>query len=150
MITANSDIMSKYGHLIKKQVDEVFPAWILDNFSVEIIELTTGKAIYELAYNPDLYRKIPKPNQSQILSGQAIMALADSLLVFPALAGQDQTREMVTLNASTEFLRPIKSGKVIIEANVIRAGSKVIRGQVNISDTDNKLCALSTMCYIYI
>lgn len=150
MITANSDIMSKYGDLIQKQVEEVFPAWILDNFSIEITELTAGQATYELAYNPDLYRKIPKPNQAPILSGQAVMALADTLLVFAALAGQDQTREMVTLNASTEFLRPIKAGKVIIEAKVIRAGRKVIRGQVNISDTDNKLCALSTMCYIYI
>lgn len=150
MINANPDIMSKYGHIIKKQVDEVFPAWVLNNFSIEIIELTAGKAIYELAYNPDLYRKVPAPKVSEILSGQAIMALADSLLVFPVLAQEDQTREMVTLNASTEFLRPIKAGKVTIEAKVIRAGTKVIRGQVNMFDTDNKLCTLSTMCYIYI
>ncbi len=150
MINANADIMSKYGHIIKKQTDEVFPAWVLNNFSVEIIELSAGKALYELAYNPDLYRKVPAPNAYELLSGQAIMSLADSLLVFPVLAQIDQTREIVTLNSSTEFLRPIKAGKVTIEAKVIRAGSKVIRGQVEIFDTDNKLCAMSIICYIYI
>lgn len=150
MITANSDVMAKYGHIIKKQLDEVFPAWVLNNFSVTILELTAGKAVYELSYNPDLHRKIPSPNTFEILSGQAIMALADTLLVFPVLAEVGQEREMVTLNSSTEFLRPIKAGKTIIEAKVIRSGTKVIRGQVEIFDTDNKLCALSVICYIYI
>lgn len=150
MITANSDVMTKYGHIIKKQLDEVFPAWVLGNFSVNILELTAGKAVYELAYNSDLNRKIPGPNASEILSGQAIMALADTLLVFPVLAEIGQEREIVTLNSSIEFLRPVKAGKTIIRAKVIRAGNKVIRGQVDIFDTDNKLCASSMICYIYI
>ncbi|WP_350560480.1 PaaI family thioesterase [Psychrobacter sp. CAL346-MNA-CIBAN-0220] len=150
MINANSNIISKYGHIIKKQIDEVFPAWVLNNFSVEIIELTAGKALYELAYNPDLYRKVPGPNASEILSGQAIMTLADSLLIFPVLTQIGQAQEIVTLSSNTEFLRPIKAGKITINAEVIRAGSKVIRGQVSIFDADNKLCALSILCYIYI
>lgn len=142
--------MAKYGHIIKKQLDEVFPAWVIDNFSLTILELIAGEAVYELSYNPDLHRKIPSPNTFEILSGQAIMALGDTLLVFPVLAEVGQKREMVTLNSSTEFLRPIKAGKAIIKAKVIRAGNKVIRGQVEIFDTDNKLCALSMICYIYI
>ncbi|WP_367104129.1 PaaI family thioesterase [uncultured Psychrobacter sp.] len=150
MIKANANITTKYGHIIDKQINDVFPAWVLNNFSVEIIELTAGKALYELAYNPDLYRKVPAPNAYELLSGQAVMALADSLLVFPVLAQIEQDREIVTLNSSTEFLRPVKSGKVTIKAKVIRAGSKVIRGQVEILDTNNELCALSIICYIYI
>ena len=150
MIHANADIMSKYGHIITKQIDDVFPAWVLNNFSVDIINLTAGEAHYELAYNPDLYRKVPAPNVAEILSGQAVMALADSLLVFPVLAQVGQTKEMVTLNSNTEFLRPIKAGKVSIKAKVIKAGSKVVRGQVEVFDTDNKLCALTIICYIFI
>lgn len=150
MIIADSDVMSKYGHIFEKQIDKVFPKWVLKNISVKVIELTEGEAQYELVHNSDLYRKVPAANPFEILSGQAIMALADSLLVFPVLAQIGQEREIVTLNSSTEFLRPIKAGRTIIKAEVIRAGNKVIRGQVKVFDTDNKLCSLTTMCYIYI
>lgn len=156
MLTANSEIFAKYGHIFEKQVDDVLPQWVLDNFSLEVVELNEEKARFELAHNPNLYRKIPGPDSIKLLSGQAIMALADTLLIFPVIAQVGQEKEFVTLNSTTEFLRPIRienngkdSNKVTIEAKVIRAGSKVIRGQVEIYDSESKLSALTTICYIY-
>ncbi|WP_019672201.1 PaaI family thioesterase [Psychrobacter lutiphocae] len=150
MIKASPEILDKYGYIFQKQNDEVLPAWILKNFVVNVIELSAGQAVFELVYNSDLYRKVPGTASTKLMSGQAIMAAADTLLIYPVLAQVGQEKEMVTLNTNTEFLRPIKEGVVTIKANVIRAGSKVVRGQVEFFDVDDKLCALSTLCYIFI
>lgn len=150
MFKASPEVEARYGNLIAKQIDHILPYWVLEHIHVEIINLEPGFAEYRLCSEPQLFRRFPPPHSARHLSGQAIMALADTLLIFPALASIDDGREIATLNLSTEFLRPIHDGNIRIVAQVLKQGRTAIRGRVDIYDDLGKLCATSMVCYMYV
>ncbi len=150
MITATPEIMAQYGDSVRWQSEHILPHWVLDNMDITITRLAGGKATFQLAYNPDLFRRFPPPHEVEYLSGQAIMALADSLLIFPIVADIGHGQEVVTLDLSTQFLKPVHAGEVRIEANVIQHGRRSMRGVVDIYDKDNRHCATSMVCYMFV
>lgn len=144
------EIDRQYPTLFAPLIDEVLPAWILEHLHVEVTRLQPGYAEFRLQGEPQLFRRFPPPVRTAHLSGQVVMALADTLLVFPALAMLGEHREMATLNLSTEFLRPIHDGEIRIVAQVLKLGRTAIRGRVDIYDEAGKLCATSMVCYVYV
>ncbi|MDO4775934.1 MAG: PaaI family thioesterase [Cardiobacteriaceae bacterium] len=143
-------LANQYPGLFEPLIESVLPGWILDHLHVEVLTLEPGTATFRLAANPGLFRRFPPPVTVSHLSGQVVMALADTLLVFPALAMLGEHREMATLNLSTEFLRPIHDGDITITAQVLKLGRTAIRGRVDIHDEAGKLCATSMVCYVYV
>lgn len=150
MFIAAPDIKARYGDLIAKQSEQILPTWVLEHVHVEILSLEAGHAEFRLHSEAQLFRRFPPPHTAHHLSGQAVMALADTLLVFPVLASIDDERELATLNMSTEFLRPIHDGDIRIVAQVLKLGRTAIRGRVDIYDEAGKLCATSMVCYVYV
>ncbi len=149
-IKAKAGIMEKYGEAINWQSEHILPHWVLDNMDITITQLAPRKGTFKLAYNPVLFRRFPPPHDVEYLSGQAVMALADSLLIFPIVADIGHGQEVVTLDLSTQFLKPVHSGEVRIEANVIQHGRRSMRGVVDIYDEDNRHCATSMVCYMFV
>lgn len=150
MITATADIMEKYGDSIRWQNEHILPLWILQHIDIEITHLDEQTATFQMAHNGDLFRHFPQPHKDSHLSGQAIMALADSLLIFPIIAANGHEKNMATLDLSTQFLKPVHAGDVRIEARVIQNGRRVVRGVVDIFDKDNRHCATSMICYMVV
>lgn len=151
MFIVPPELQTRYGDLIAKQVDTILPAWILDHIDVEFLSLEPGLAHYRLQSHPHLFRRFPPPVAQVHLAGQVVMALADTLLVFPVLASLGNAdKEMATLNSSTEFLRPIHEGEIRITAQVLKMGRAAIRGRVDIHDGAGRLCATSMVCYVYV
>lgn len=150
MFIVNPEIQARYGDLVAKQTGHILPHWVLEHVHVEILVLEAGHAEFRLHGEPQLFRRFPPPHDVRHLSGQAVMALADTLLIFPVLACVGDEREMATLNMSTEFLRPIHDGDIRIVAQVLKLGRTAIRGRVDIYDEAGKLCATSMVCYVYV
>lgn len=151
MITAKKEVLEKYGKSIQWQIDHILPAWILENMDIVIEEMSSNFARFHLKDNPKLFRRFPPPRNETYLCGQAIMALADTLLVFAILPDVGHGKEMATLDATTHFLSPVLSGGGIsIEAKVLKMGRRAIRGVVDIFDANKKLCATSIITYVYV
>lgn len=150
MITATPDIMDKYGDGIRWQNDHILPHWILQHMDITITHLDGQTATFQLAHNDDLFRRFPPPHEETHLSGQTIMALADSLLIFPIMVANGHEKNMATLDLSTQFLKPIHAGDIRIEARVIQNGRRAVRGVVDIFDKDNRHCATSMICYMVV
>ena len=151
MFYYHHDIAEQYGKMIEWQVEHILPRWVLDAMDIEIVHLEPQYGEFLLRHNPDLYRRFPPPINEQHLCGQAVMALADTLMIFPVLAATGRTRDMATLDMSTQFLRPLKSDSGKVVAKVIQLGRSAIRGVVDLYDTDSgKLCATSTVCYVHV
>lgn len=150
MITAKPEIMEKYGEGIQWQIDHILPQWILGHMDIEITYLDTEKATFQLEHNPDLFRRFPPPHDEAHLCGQAVMALADSLLIFPIVAALGHEQNMATLDLSTQFLKPIHPGEIRIEVKVIQRGRRTLRGVVDIYDKDNRHCSTSMVCYMFV
>lgn len=150
MITATPALMEKHGEAIRRHNDHILPQWILQHMDIEITHLDEQTATFRLDHNSDLFRRFPPPREETHLSGQAIMALADSLLVFPIVVANGSEKNMATLDLSTQFLKPIHPGDVRIEARVIQNGRRAIRGVVDVYDADDRHCATSMICYVVV
>lgn len=150
MFYYQEDIAAQYGALIEWQVEHILPRWVLDAMAIDIEHLEPKHGIFRLRHNPDLYRRFPPPVDEQHMCGQAVMALADTLMIFPVLAATGRRKDMATLDMSTQFLRPLKSAEAKVVAKVIQLGRTAIRGVVDLYDEHDKHCATSTVCYVYV
>ncbi len=150
MITATPEIMAKYGEGIAWQNDHVLPHWVLQHMDITITHLDEERATFVLDHNSDLFRRFPPPRDERYLSGQAVMALADSLLIFPVIAANGHDKSLATLDLSTQFLKPVFPGDIRIEARIIQNGRRAVRGVVDIYDKDDRHCATSMICYMVV
>ncbi len=150
MITATPEVMAEYGDSVRWQNEHIFPPWVLDHMDIQITHLDEQTATFQLGHNPDLFRRFPPPHDEAHLCGQAIMALADSLMIFPIIAAIGHTENMATLDLSTQFLKPVHPGDIRLEARIVQRGRRTLRGVVDIYDKDNRHCATSMVCYMFV
>lgn len=66
------------------------------------------------------------------MSGQAIMALADTAMVFAVAAFAGSFVPMTTINLQTSFLRPVTGGTLFADARIIKPGRSIMYGDVNL------------------
>lgn len=64
------------------------------------------------------------------MSGQAIMALADTALVFAVAASAGDFVNMTTVNLQTSFLRPVKDSELFADARIVKPGRTIMYGEV--------------------
>jgi uncharacterized protein (TIGR00369 family) len=67
-----------------------------------------------------------------MICGQAIMALADTAMVFAVAANAGSFVSMTSVNMQTTFLRPAEGTEMLAEARVIKSGKRLVYGEVNL------------------
>ena len=100
-------------------LDENFAPWVRA-LNLTFTEIENGKATATMPITPDLTR------MGDILSGQALAAMADTLMVFACFAHYGGPKPVATTNLDTQFLRPGVGTHVRCEAEVVRAGKALI------------------------
>ena len=109
-----------------------------DNFikyigaKVELME--RGHCKLSLAFKDNLTRF------GNIINGGVIATLADAAGGCAVLSINDG-RDQVTVNLNVLFLSAIKSGPIVAEADIIRAGKNMAFAEINIFDSSGKKCA---------
>ncbi len=73
-----------------------------------------------------------------MLCGQAIMAAADSAMLLAVANAVGGLRPMSSVGQSTNFLRPVTSGDVVLEATILRKGRQLVFGEVTFYGADGK------------
>jgi uncharacterized protein (TIGR00369 family) len=122
----------------RKLLSTVFAPWI-QRLGMEIVSVDANGAVLWLPASGDLAR------DNGVVCGQALMAAADTAMVFAISAAAGGYRPMTTVEQKTTFMRPVV-GSARIEAHVLRMGKAMAFGSVDVV-CEEKLAAQATTTY---
>ncbi|MEN9539231.1 MAG: hypothetical protein RLZZ126_1466 [Pseudomonadota bacterium] len=72
-----------------------------------------------------------------VLCGQAMMAAADTAMVFALIQHFGEFRPCTTVNMATSFLKPLSHQDCLVEARIVRAGKTMAFGEVDLRGADD-------------
>jgi uncharacterized protein (TIGR00369 family) len=131
----------------RKLLAEVFAPWVRDlPVTVEAIHPPSSPegagAVLRMAFSDRLCR------EGGLICGQALMALADTAMVFAVSAASGAYRPMTTVDQTTHFLKPAADTDVIATARIVRLGKTMAFGQVTLTGAgDGKPVAMVSSAY---
>jgi uncharacterized protein (TIGR00369 family) len=129
-IDAAQDILEKY-----------FAEWV-KALDLTLTEISADQAVLRMPIGPHLIRV------GGIVSGQALAALADTAMVFAALAKAGEFRPFATTDLHTQFLRPGVGTAVLCTARVVRAGKSLVFTRAEMHEEDSgKLISTATATF---
>ena len=136
----------------RRVLGEVFAPWVQDlNLGIEDFDFAPPAdgsadwqpgAILRLPFSERLCRN------GGIVSGQALMAFADTAMVIANVAANRAYRLMTTVDQTTHFMRAVTSSDVLADARVVRLGRTMSFGRVTLtSAADNKPVAMVSSAF---
>jgi uncharacterized protein (TIGR00369 family) len=136
----------------RRVLGDVFAPWVQDlGLSIETVEYAPPPgaaadwqpgAVLRMAFSERLCR------HGGIVCGQALMALADTSMVFAILAANRGYRPMTTVDQTTHFMRAVTQSDVLADARVVRLGRTMSFGRVTLSSAaDNKPVAMVSSAF---
>ena len=118
-----------------------FAPWIND-MGLGFEEIGTGFVRMRMPFSDHLARS------GGVVSGQALMAMADTAMVIAVVSGLDGFQNLATVSQNTSFLRAIAGADVICDARVIKSGRRLVFGEATMSaDGSDQPSAHATMTY---
>ena len=135
----------------RRILGEVFAPWVLDlHLTVEefFFEPPAGQADWQ----PGAVLRLPFSERicrhGGVISGQALMAFADTAMVIANLAANRGYRQMTTVDQTTHFMRAAAGGDVLADARVVRLGRTMSFGRVTLTGaSDNKPVAMVSSAF---
>ena len=119
----------------------VFAPWVQDlDLSIETID--SDGAVLRMAFSERLCR------DNGVVCGQALMALADTAMVFAISAAAGGYLPMTTVDQTIHFLKPAMRSDLLAQARVVRLGRTMAFGSVSIETaSEAKPVALAQTAY---
>jgi uncharacterized protein (TIGR00369 family) len=132
------DLMS----IVQATLRDVFAAWVRE-LELRLIDVSPGEVRLALPVHP---RHVHAGN---VMSGQTLMAAADTAMVLAVTSKLGGFKPMTTVQLQTTFLRPVAAdaGEAIIVAKVLRLGKTLAFGDIEITTGDGVLAAHATTTY---
>lgn len=110
----------------QKILTENFAPWVLD-LGLAVEEVGARHAVLRLPWDPRLAR------EGGGMSGQALMAAADTATVIAVSAARDAYGPMTTVQQSTSFQRPVVGVDVRVEARVTKLGRRMAFADITLT-----------------
>ncbi len=137
---------------VERLLATMFAPWVLDlGLRVESVEADPPSdhtddwkpgVVLRMAFSERLCR------HGGIVSGQAMMALADTAMALAIGAAAKQFRPIATVDQTTHFLKAVASSDVLADARVVRLGRTMSFGRVDLlSANDRKPVALVSSAF---
>ena len=128
--------------LLEHALGSVFAEWVR-MLDLRLIDARPGEVVLAL---PVAAKHIHAGN---VMSGQTLMAAADTAMVLAVMSKLGSFRPMTTVQLQTSFLRPIAAdaGEARVVASVLRLGKSLVFGEVRITTGDEVLAAHATTTY---
>lgn len=118
-----------------------FPSWVAD-LGVRIEAIAPDGVRARLPRSPHIQRA------GGVVLGQALMAMADTLLVFTFAEALGRMASMATISLTTNFMRAAVDCDVIGQARALKLGRGTVFGDVTFfTDADPAPIALSTAAF---
>ena len=136
----------------RRILGEVFAPWVQD------LQLTVEQFEFEPAgaadWQPGAILRLPFSERicrnGGVVSGQALMAFADTAMVIANLAANRGYRQMTTVDQTTHFMRAVTASDVLADARIVRLGRTMSFGRVTLTSADNKPCAMVSSAFAFI
>lgn len=106
-----------------------FAPWVRD-LDLTIEEVGPARAVLRMKHSDRLART------GGMVCGQALMALADTAMVFAVCGAAGGMRPMTTVSQTTNFMRAISGVDVIAEAKIVRLGRTMAFGEIYLRGAD--------------
>ena len=128
--------------MLEHALGSVFAEWVR-MLELRLLDAQPGEVVLAL---PVTARHVHAGN---VMSGQTLMAAADSAMVLAVMSRLGGFRPMTTVQLQTTFLRPIPAdaGEARVVATVLRLGKTLAFGDIRISTGDGALAAHATTTY---
>ncbi|GAA2783496.1 PaaI family thioesterase [Streptomyces rameus] len=110
-----------------KILSVAFAPWVLE-LGLTVEAVGEDRAVLRLPWSDRLAR------EGGGLSGQALMAAADTAVVIAVSAARDGFVPMTTVQQSTSFQRAVTGADVLIEAVLTKLGRRMAFADVTLSD----------------
>ena len=136
----------------RRVLGDVFAPWVQDlNLSIERLDYDPP-ADTPADWQPGAILRMPFSERlcrnGGMVSGQALMAFADTAMVIANLAANRGYRPMTTVDQTTHFMRAVMSADVLADARVVRRGRTMSFGRVTLlSAADNKPVAMVSSAF---
>lgn len=115
-----------------------FAPWV-QALDLTVTEVSAEGVVMQMPITADLARV------GGIVSGQALMAAADTAMVLAAAAQAQAFQMVATTDLHSQFLRPGSGEAIEIKARVVRAGRSMVFAQADlVAQPSGKLCATAT------
>ena len=116
-----------------------FAPWVLD-LNMRVCATTGQSATLVMPFDEKLHRA------GGVVSGQALMALADTAIVIALCSALGGFRPVFTVDLTTTFMRPATNAAVLAEATVLRLGRTMAFGEVKLlTDTPERQLVANTV-----
>ncbi len=86
---------------------------------------------------------------SVYLHGGAIASLADSAMAMAILSHNKRPRSFSTIELKVSYLAPVFDGPITAEARIVKSGKRVIFGESEVFDKDDRLIAQALLTFMY-
>lgn len=118
-----------------------FAPWVLD-LGLSVAELNEGRAVLRLPWSTRLSR------EGGSLSGQALMAAADTATVIAVSAARGAFVPMTTVQQSTSFQRAVTDADVLVEAVLTKLGRRMAFADITMTaDGSREVAARASTVY---
>ena len=117
---------------------------LVDEFGITCEELGEGYAVVRMKYDERWLRP------GRYIMGGMLMTLADMAIYCAILSVVGLKPMTVTNELKINFLRPAVGGDVLARAEVLKAGRRIVYGEIRLfmADDPKKLIAHATSSYI--
>lgn len=109
---------------------------------IEIESLASGSATLGIRVRKKLTQN------HGVVHGGAIASLIDSATAFAIITLLAPEEKVTTVELTISYLRPVTSGRLSCQANVLRAGRRILAVSANVLDNREKLVATALSTYI--
>lgn len=82
-----------------------------------------------------------------VVCGQVLMSAADTAMIVAISSALGGFRPMTTVSLTTNFMRPVIEGDMLVQATVLRLGKTVVFGEIDLRGPDGKLAVHATTTY---
>ena len=120
----------------------VFAEWVRA-LNLRVLEARAGEVLLALPVTAQ------HVHSGGVMSGQTLMAAADTAMVLAVMSQLGAFRPMTTVQLQTTFLRPVPGDARFanVRARVLRMGKTLAFGDIEISHGDDVLAAHATTTY---
>ncbi len=125
----------------QKFLSDNFADWV-QALDLTVIEFEPSHVLIRMPLSSHLARV------GGIVSGQALAALADTTMVFAAIAHSGEFKPFATTDLHTQFLRPGVGTAILCHAKVIRAGRALVFARADMTEEDSgKMVSTATATF---
>lgn len=120
---------------------DLFAPWV-QALNLEVTSAKDGVAELTLPFSEQVCRT------GGTVCGQALMAAADTAMVFAVCSQVGEFVPMTTVSLNTQFMRAVSNSDVVITARVVKPGRTLMFGSIDLADSNGKLVAQVTTSYM--